>query len=121
MNKFFRKLPLLAKLMLIGFIPFCFLVYLTIQVYNDQTEKLQLFDNYKNYISESADINQLIDALQEERKFSFDYAITKEMRPELMLQRPITDGLIQKLEESGDPSLVGFTGYTKLKELQETR
>ncbi len=107
--------------MLIGLIPFCFLVYLTIQVYNDKTEKLKLFDNYKKYIAESANINGLIDALQEERKFSFDYAMIKSMRQELALQRPRTDALIQKLVKSNDPSLAGFTGYTKLGQLPEVR
>jgi len=48
MNKFFRKLPLQAKLVLIGLIPFIFLLILTIQVYNEKTEKLKLFENYKS-------------------------------------------------------------------------
>src|SRR5215203_878562 len=114
MNKFFRRLPLLAKLMLIGLIPICFLVFLTVQVYNEKTQKLQLFDSYKIFITESANISRLIDALQEERKFSFDYAMTKGMRKELVLQRPHTDALIQTLVKTGDSALVGFTQYTKL-------
>jgi len=121
MITFFRKLPLPAKLMLIGLIPFCFLVFLTVQVYNEKTEKLKLFDNYKAYLEESANINGLIDALQEERKFSFDYAITKRMWRELVLQRPRTDALIQKLVQSNDPALAGFTGYTRLGQLSEIR
>jgi signal transduction histidine kinase len=111
----------MAKLMLIGLIPFCFLVYLALQVYNDKTEKLQLFDNYKTYIAESANINGLIEALQEERKFSFDYAMTRTMRRQLVLQRPHTDALLQKLIKSADPSLTGFTGYTKLGQLPAIR
>jgi signal transduction histidine kinase len=121
MNKFFRKLPLQAKLMLIGLIPFCFLVMLTLQIYNEKTEKLKLFDNYKNYMEESANINGLIDAMQEERKFTFDYAITKNGRKELLLQRPKTDAFIQKLVKSGDPSIAGFKGYTRIGELDDMR
>lgn len=121
MNRFFRRLPLLAKLLLIGFIPLCFLVYLALQVHYEKTAKLRLFEQYKGYIDESADINALIDALQEERKYSFDYAITHGMRPELELQRPHTDSLIRKLLRSGNPALVGFTGYTKLGELAAIR
>ena len=121
MNKFFRRLPLLAKLMLIGLIPFTFLVFVTIQLYNEKTEKLKLFDNYRTYMDESANINGLIDALQEERKFAFDYVITKGMRKELILQRPRTDALLQKLIKSGDPSIAGLTTYTKLGELNEIR
>lgn len=121
MNRFFRKLPLLAKLMLIALIPFGFLLYLTEQVYDDQTEKLKLLDNYKNYIEESANINSLIDALQEERKFSFDYAITRSNRKELVLQRPKTDALLQKIIKSGDVSIEGLTSFTKLGELNSIR
>jgi len=121
MNKFFRKLPLQAKLMLIGLIPFCFLVFLTLQVYHRKTEKLALFDNYKSYMEESANINGLIDAMQEERKFTFDYAITKNGKRELLLQRPKTDAFIQKLVKSGDPSIAGFKEYTRLGELDEIR
>jgi methyl-accepting chemotaxis protein len=121
MNKFFRRLPLLAKLMLIGLVPFIFLVFLTVQVYNDKTEKLNLFDSYKIYMEESANINGLIDALQEERKFSFDYAMTKSMRKELVLQRPRTDALLQKIIKSGDPTIAGLTSYTKLGELSDIR
>jgi len=120
MNKFFRRLPLLAKLMLIGLIPFTFLVFVTIQLYNEKTEKLKLFDNYRTYIHESANINGLIDALQEERKFAFDYAMTKSMRKELVLQRPKTDELLQKLIKSGNPSIAGVTTYTKLGDLDKT-
>jgi len=85
MNTFFKKLPLLVKLMLIGLIPFSFLVYLTIQVYNEKTQKLELFHSYKTYIAESDDINELIRSLQDERKYSFDYAMLKSMQSELMV------------------------------------
>jgi signal transduction histidine kinase len=121
MNTFFRKLPLLAKLMLIGFIPICFLVYLTMQLYKEKTVKLHLFENYNTYLAGSANINGLIDALQEERKFSFDYAITKGLRRDLVLQRPRTDALIRKLQKSSDSSLLGFADYTKLVQLAEIR
>jgi signal transduction histidine kinase len=121
MYEFFRKVPLQIKLMLIGLIPFCFIVYLTVELYREKTEKLVLFDQYKEYLAESSNINGLIDALQEERKFSFDYAITKSMHDELVLQRPKTDAYIQKLVAAGDSSLTGFIEYTKLKQLEDIR
>jgi len=121
MNKFFRRISLQAKLMLIGLIPFCFLIYLTYQVFNEQTEKLELFNNYRDYINESANIGGLIDALQEERKFSFDYTLMKGRRQELVLQRPETDAFIRKLVSSNDPALNGFRSYTRLGELDAIR
>jgi signal transduction histidine kinase len=121
MNQFFRRLPLLAKLILIGLIPCGFLLYLTVEVYNEKTAKLKLFENYQLYMAESANINGLINALQDERKYSFDYAMMRTMRKELVLQRPRTDAFIQKLQKSNDPSLLGFTQYTRLGELAEMR
>jgi signal transduction histidine kinase len=121
MNHFFRRLPLLAKLMLIGLVPFFFLVYLTVQVYNDKTDKLKLFDSYKIYMAESANIIGLMDALQDEWKFSFDYAMTRNMRQQVVLQRPHTDSLLQQLIQSKDPAIAGINSYTKLGGLQEMR
>ena len=60
MNKFFRRLPLPAKLMLVALIPFLFLVFLTVVVYKEKTQKLELFKNYKTDIEESANISGLL-------------------------------------------------------------
>ena len=57
--------------MLVALIPFLFLVFLTVEVYKEKTQKLELFKNYKTDIEESANISGLIDALQEERKYSY--------------------------------------------------
>ncbi|MEO6671195.1 MAG: ATP-binding protein [Ferruginibacter sp.] len=121
MNHFMKKLPLKIKLLVIGIIPFFFLVYLTIQVYQDKTQKLKLFDNYKTYMNESANISGLIDALQEERKFSFDYAMTKSMKQQLVLQRPVTNDFLNKLLKSDNVSITGLASYTRLGELTQIR
>ncbi len=107
--------------MLIALIPLCFLIFLTFQIYQSETDKLALFKNYKEFVASSDDISNLIDALQDERKYSFDYAITKSSHRELMLQRPQTDAFIEKLAQSSDPSLVGLTEFTRLGELQQIR
>lgn len=114
-------MPLQIKLMLIGLIPFCFLIYLTRQVYNEKTEKLKLFNDYKQYIAESENIALLNNAMQEERKFSFDFVLTGNKKTELLLQRPKTNALLRKLEQSSDPALKGFIHYTKLKDLDDIR
>jgi signal transduction histidine kinase len=121
MNKFFRKLPLQAKLLLIGLIPFGFLFYLTICVYDEKTERLAIFEDYRYYIDESSNISQLINALQDERKYAFDYLLTGNMKTELLLQRPKTNALIQKLDATDDPLLHGFVGFTKLRQLDSIR
>ncbi len=121
MNQLFKKLPLQTKLLFIGLFPSIFLFFLTMQLDEERTERLELFDNYKKYITKSENINKLIDAMQEERKFSYDYAITKSQHQELVLQRPRTDSFLQALLKSNDPSLEGFTEYTNLEKLSDIR
>src|SRR5690606_10370425 len=98
-----------------------FLIFLTWQIYEEKTEKLELFRHSKDFVASSGDISNLIDAMQDERKYSFEYAITKEAQQELMLKRPQTDSFIEKLAESRDPSLEGFRNFTRLGELQDVR
>jgi len=114
-------LPFSTKLMLIAFIPLAFLIYLSIELYKEKNEKLVQIKAYIDRINQSADITELIDNLQEERKFSFDYAMTNAPRKNLVLQRPKTDKFINKLEKSTDPALFNFTLYTSLSKLNEVR
>jgi hypothetical protein len=72
MNRFFRNLPFAGKLLIIGFIPFIFLIYLLIQVYQEKSEKLTILNLYIDRVHQSATLSSLIGALQEERKLSFD-------------------------------------------------
>ncbi|HLG39989.1 MAG TPA: nitrate- and nitrite sensing domain-containing protein, partial [Chitinophagaceae bacterium] len=118
MNNIFRRLPLPVKLLLIGVIPLAFLIYISFQIYGEKTEKINLFTNYADRLHQSAYINTLIDRLEKERKFSFDYAMRKDGRNEVITQRPQTDSAIQHLENS---ALSGFTNYTFLKDLQRVR
>ena len=121
MMKPLGSMPLLGKMMLIGIIPFIFLLYFTVEIYRAKTDKLQLFENYQQYFVESENISRLINALQLERKYSFDYAMTRARRAELLLQRPATDSLLQTLTTSKEPSLAGMLSYTKLEDLNKTR
>jgi PAS domain S-box-containing protein len=118
MSRVFSRLPLPVKLMLIGLIPLALLIYTTLQIYSDKKEKINLLSSYIDRIHQSADINTLVDYLEKERKYSFDYAMRKDKRDELMLQRPRTDSAIHRLEES---TLSGFTSYTFLENLQNIR
>ncbi|MDP4262385.1 MAG: PAS domain S-box protein [Bacteroidota bacterium] len=118
MNSIFRRLPLSVKLLLIGLIPLSLLVYTSVQIYAEKTEKINLLTGYIQRIYQSASINTLIDCLEKERKLSFDHAMKIDKRNELAIQRPRTDSAIQRLEEG---SLSGFTTYTFLDNLQKVR
>jgi PAS domain S-box-containing protein len=118
MHRAFRRFPLPVKLLLIGLIPLVFLVYMSIQIYTEKTQKLNLLRSYVERIRLSSSINTLIDYLQQERKFSFDYAMKKDSPEELMRLRPRTDSVIHQLDQG---LMSGFTNYTFLKDLQHVR
>ncbi len=121
MNRLIQRLPLQAKLLIIGLIPFCFVVYLSLEAYRQSGEKMRILENYQGFIRESGNINGLIESLQDERQYSLDFALTGERHANLLLQRPRTDAFIDRLTKSKDPSIEGFTHYTKLGELDQLR
>ncbi len=118
MNNIFRRLPLPAKLLLIGVIPLALLIYTSLQIYSDKKEKVDLLSSYIERIRQSVNINILIDDLGRERKISFDYHSKKAKQKDLLIQRRRTDSAMQQLEKG---SLSGFTDYTFLKDLQKIR
>lgn len=121
MKSFFDRLPLPAKLTLIGAIPFAFLIYWSFELYREKTQKVKLFQGYLDRITQSANIAALIDALQMERKYSFDYAMMQEQQKPLLMQRLRTDSTIKILKEKHDQALSDFTTYTFLDNLQDVR
>lgn len=107
--------------MLIGFVPMVLLIYLAIDLYEEKKHQLHLVKLYQSRIEQSADISTLIGHLQEERKASFDFAMTKAKYDEITRVRPLTDSKLDKLSASTDPSLAKFPGYTNLDRLASVR
>jgi PAS domain S-box-containing protein len=118
MHRAFRRLPLPAKLLLIGCVPLSFLIYMFFQIYSEKTKKIHLLSRYVENIQQSAMINVLIESLQKERKYSFDYVIRREWPSQLTTQRAHTDSTMAQLENT---TLKGFRNYTFLDKLQQTR
>ena len=98
MNQFFRRLPLSIKLLLISLIPLLFLLYLFVQLYIEKTQKVNLLQTYLLRIDQSADMAHLIDALREENRYSYEYALQKNGKAEMLALRPMTDSIIKKLQ-----------------------
>lgn len=121
MNRFFKALPLPIKLMLIGFLPMVLLVFVAVDLYKQKEAQLDLIDLYRRKIEQSANISTLIVNLQEERKFSFDYAMTGSSYVMVKRVRPTTDKTMQKLLASKDPGLTRFPLYTNLDRLDSVR
>ena len=107
--------------MLIGFIPLAFLAYQSAELYHEKKQRLQLLDSYRERIHQSLRITTLIDNLQVERKFSFDYALQKTSQTEMLAARPATDSLIAQLDAKHDFSLKDYKSYTFLDTLRPIR
>ncbi len=120
MTNLFKRLSLPVKLMLIGIVPLVFFVYLAIQLYNEKSQKVRLLDSYIDKMHWSSDMSMLINNLQLERKYSFDFSLNKTMREQLLRQRPATDSFLQKMAHY-DESLRDFSSYTFLNDLPRVR
>jgi PAS domain S-box-containing protein len=120
MKRFFERIPLPVKLILIGSIPLVFVVYLTVQLYAEKSQKVDLLSTYIERIQQSSDISKLIGSLQAERDYSYEYALKKDLQTEIFLQRPHTDSLLKKLSVYGH-DLTDFTSYTFLNDLDSVR
>ena len=121
MNSFFRKLPLPVKLILIGLIPILFIIYLSVQLYIEKSQQVKLIGDYIEKIHESETISNLMDAMQTERRYSYEYALTKKMYDSVIIQRKATDSILNLLKQSKDFALVNFPEYTFIKDLANTR
>jgi len=121
MNNFFRRLPLYTKLMLIGLVPMAYIIYLSVQVYSFENEKVDLFKGFLQRIIQSSNINNLISELQNERKYSYEFAVKRDMYSKVVVQRVRTDTAIERLKSSTDLALSDFPSYTFLINLAGTR
>jgi hypothetical protein len=123
MNNFFRRLSLTTKLLLLTLFPIALIIYLSIGIYNEKSKKVQLLEGYIDRINESAEISDLINSLQLERRHSFAYALKKDIdsRAQMEIQRPVTDLAIKKLDQLKDSTLKNFEDYTFLKNLGAIR
>lgn len=111
------------KLLLLISIPLALIIYLSFELYNEKSKKVDLLSGYIDRIALSADLSDLINALQVERRHSFAYGLKKDIdsKAQLEAQRPVTDLVIKKLEERNDSTLKDFKDYTFLKNLEQVR
>jgi len=119
MNRLFRKLPLPAKLMLMALIPLGLLIFFAIEIYREKTQKISILQTYLKRTEQSATIGQLIDQLQAERRYSFGYALSRNWRAELVIQRPKTDVGVKQLLSL--PQMEKADQYTLLDSLSAFR
>jgi signal transduction histidine kinase/CheY-like chemotaxis protein len=121
MKRFFRRLSLPVKLTLLGIIPLLFLVAMVFQYNREKTQKITLLDGYRQRIRQAISVNNLIDVIQLERRFSFAYVMNGMLQAEMLQQRLKTDAAIQQVENEGTEVSADFTSYTFLHQLPSFR
>lgn len=121
MNKLFKKLPLPVKLLLIGLLPLLFILYLSIQVNAEKTEKIEVMTKFMEQINQSTVISSLIDELQLERRYSFGFTLNKIPLANVLLQRTRTDAAITALSGQSANRLGDFKKYTFVDQLGSIR
>ncbi|MEI6946837.1 response regulator [Paraflavisolibacter sp. H34] len=121
MNRLFRYIPLPVKLILIGFFPLLFLVFLSFQVYKEERAKIKILDGYLHSIRQCGYITRLVDELQKERRYSYGFLVKRQWRAELNLQRTATDAAWSTLATHTGTALRGMEKYTLLYRIDSLR
>lgn len=117
----FRTLSLKVKLLLIGFIPILFLVYFSIMIYREKSQKVELIGNYIEHVEQSANISELIAELSRERRYSYFYILKDSVYSQILPHRIKTDSIMRILNKSKDLALKNYTKYTFLDNLSVMR
>ena len=112
MNQFFSRLPLLTKLLIIALVPIAFIIILTIQVYREKSSNLTQIERYQERIEESFTITAAIDQLQQERRFSAEYAQINPNNLELLEQRRKTDSMLSVIDQFANRNFYRYRSYT---------
>ena len=114
-------MPLPAKLVLLGAIPLLFLMVVVLLYNAEKRENIAMLDGYRQRIRQAIDVNALIDALQNERRYSFMYALNGTQQNEMQQNRAPVDVAIRRLKDSIDTISKEFAAYTFLDNLAATR
>ncbi len=121
MNRIFRRLPLMAKLLLIAVVPIIFIIYLTAQVSYEKTRNLDQIKGYLSRIEQSFTITRLVNQLQRERRYSFDFALLNTDQKAMFAERRVTDSLIDALTLQANGNMKDFQKYTFIQPLDSIR
>ena len=117
----FRNLSLTAKLFLLGIIPVLFLIYFSVIIYREKSQKVELIGTYIEHIQQSQHVTGLVAELTRERRYSYFFILGDSGFTTLLLHRRKTDSILKILKKSKEPSFVHFPKYTFLDKLDSVR
>jgi len=117
----FRNLSLTAKLFLLGIIPVLFLIYFSLIIYHEKSQKVDLIGSYIKHIEQSQKVMGLVAELTNERRYSYFFLLGDSGFQPLLQRRKKTDSILLLLSKSSDPSYKDFRLYTFLDKLDSVR
>ena len=106
---------------MIGIIPILFLIYFSVLIYKEKSQRVEMIGDHIDRIAQSENLGELIAELARERRFSYLYTIKKVGHDEITLHRLKTDSIISLLQNKHDLTLDNFTKYTFLDDLATIR
>jgi hypothetical protein len=110
---------------MIGVIPVLFLIYFSVMIYREKSQKVELIRDYIEHVEQSANIGELIAELTRERRYSYLFTIKdsdkKANHKMIVLHRLKVDSIINILKKSDDLALHDYWEYTFLDNIGNFR
>ncbi len=112
-----------VKLFLLVLVPMVLIAYLALEIYREKKANVTLIRSYVEGIREATDISTLVNSLQLERRYSYEFALKRDsiLPEELIIQRLRTDSIISRLDQYKTIDLKDFRAYTFLHSLDSMR
>ncbi|MEO8823994.1 MAG: ATP-binding protein, partial [Ginsengibacter sp.] len=98
-----------------------FLIYFSVIIYHEKSQKVELMGSYIEHIQQSQNAAGLVAQLTKERRYSYFYILGDSAYNQLLICRQRTDSVLSLIEKSKDPSFADFPKYTFLDKLDSVR
>ncbi|TCK82708.1 response regulator [Albibacterium bauzanense] len=122
MRKLFNKIPLHLKLLFSAVIPLLALFYYFYIIQAEKQIRITSTDNFITRLNSTIATNNLIDELQQERRFSLSFILKRENNSNINGQRERSDIAFSELEKlSNDGFTDDYKKFTFIDELGEWR
>lgn len=120
---YFKKLPLPGKLFLLVLFPMLLIIFLTIRVYKDNNERVEMLRGYVAHLNLYANLSAAATQIQFENRQSFLYVLNRDSSryTGLLRTRHVTDSLLELLDTDESLIVKNYRKYTFLDSIGKTR
>lgn len=122
MKKLFNRIPLNIKLILSAVIPLLALIYYFSVIHTERTVRIQTTENFIGRLDLTVASGDLVDKIQQERRFSLSYLLGRENNANLITARKETDRAFSEYESlMKDGFTEDFRKYSYINDLENWR